>query len=155
MPISRLKLSSEKGDRTKWPRLSSSTYRTTFEKTANGFLRKIAGELLSSQYPRRNPRDCHCQSLPSTARNERRFQPKFRFKRSGLFNFLRELSISSGCGWIDDPRATYDFNQRITWNPFESHASTGRRFAGREISPVDLVQRVVLRFMGIEPCLAG
>src|SRR6266851_1758178 len=62
------------------------------------------------------------------------------------------------CGWgggIDDYCAADDLNQRIAGNPFESHAGAGRSFPRAEVGPVDLVQRVVLRFMCIETCLTG
>src|SRR5579863_10029984 len=71
------------------------------------------------------------------------------------FSMSSRLIQQSGGGWIHHRCAAYDFNQRITWNPLEGHASARRRFAWREISPVDLVQRVVLRFMSIEARLAG
>src|SRR5580698_2947988 len=89
-------------------------------------------------------------AAPSAARNERRFQRKFKFIRSFLSGHSR-LFISKRSGGIHHRCAAYDFNQRITWNPLEGHAGARRRFARGEISPVDFVQRIVLRFMGIEP----
>src|SRR3984957_9587064 len=65
-----------------------------------------------------------------------------------------EADPSASGGWSEDGGATYDLNQRITRDPFQSHAGAGRSFAGRKIRPVDFVQSVVLRFMGVEPCLA-
>src|SRR5580700_1244637 len=92
-------------------------------------------------------------TAPSAARNERRFHPNFKFTRSVLSRPLAKLFISNRRS--DDHCAAYDFNQRIARNPFQSHASAGRSFPRREIGPVDLVQCVILRFMGIEPRLAS
>src|SRR5271170_366863 len=94
-------------------------------------------------------------TAPSAARNERRFQPNFKFMRSILPTSFAKSSIRKRGGRSDDHCAAYDFNQRIARNPFQSHAGAGRGFAWGEIVSVDLVQSVVLRFMGIEPCLAG
>src|SRR5579862_1829903 len=61
-------------------------------------------------------------AAPSVARNERRFQPKFSFMRRFLSMASRLIQPSGGV-WIHDRCAAYDFNQRITWNPLEGHAS--------------------------------
>src|SRR5579859_6819098 len=58
-------------------------------------------------------------------------------------------------GRIHNFCAADDLNQGIPRNPFERHASAGRSLAGRKIGGVDLVQRVVLRLVSIEPGLAG
>jgi len=54
----------------------------------------------------------------------------------------------------NDHCASNDLDQRIARNPLNSHASARRGFAWAEVSAVDFVQRVVLRFMGIEPGFA-
>src|ERR1700722_9314003 len=91
-------------------------------------------------------------TAPSAARNERRFQSNFKFMCCFPLQVFRQLFIG---GRSDDQCAADDFKQRIARNPFQSHAGTGGSFAWGKIRPVNFVQRVVLRFMRIEPCLAG
>src|ERR1700690_1178941 len=71
------------------------------------------------------------------------------------FRVVRDLFVSEGSGRIHYHCAADDFNQRIPRNPIEGHAGARWRFARGEKSPVDLVKRVILRFIGIEPRLAG
>src|SRR5215472_12830003 len=93
-------------------------------------------------------------SAPSAARNERRFQPNFSFKRISSFLRCREsLFVSSRCLWRDHQCTADDLDQRITGNPFNRHAGARRCFSRREIGPINLVQSVVLSLMCIKPRL--
>ncbi len=64
-----------------------------------------------------------------------------------------DISIPELPGWRgrDDRRASNDFDQRIARNPLNRHAGAGWSFPRAEIRPVDFIQRIILRFMGIEP----
>src|ERR1700683_1704334 len=116
---------------------------------ALGFLPKMLAALnlagVNSELP----------AAPSAVRNERRFQPSFKPMRSFPSMLSANLLLGGRCGRSAHIHAADDFNQRIARNPFQSHAGTGRSFAGGEIGSVDLVQRVVLRLVRIEPGLAG
>src|SRR5215469_10591763 len=92
---------------------------------------------------------------PSAARNERRLQPNFEFIPGSPSSPFAKLFISLQHGRIDHYCAPDNFNQRIPRNPFDSHAGSRGSFARREIGPVDLVQRIVLCLMCVEPCLAS
>src|ERR1700686_3995910 len=91
---------------------------------------------------------------PSAAKKERRLQPSFKLMRSFLSTSFAKLFLGGRRGWIDHQSAAHDFNQRIAGNPFQRHTRPRRRFARGEVGPVYLVQRVVLRFVRIEPGLA-
>src|SRR5579863_8343206 len=56
-------------------------------------------------------------TAPIAARNERRFQPNFRFTRSVLSRSSAKLFISNRRS--DDHCTAHDFNQRIARNPFQ------------------------------------
>src|SRR6266702_7187701 len=80
-------------------------------------------------------------TAPSADRKERRFQADFKFMRDSLSMPCTELLAGWRCGWdrrVDDKSAADDFNQRITGNPFESHAGAGRSLPRAEVGPIDL-----------------
>src|SRR5579859_2365753 len=69
-------------------------------------------------------------SVPNAARKERRFQPNFNFMPIPPLPLAPKQSfIGRRCRRPDDQRAAYDFNQRISRNPFHGHARARRRFA--------------------------
>src|ERR1700678_1564998 len=102
-------------------------------------------------------------STPPERTDHRAWRPAQRQRNGGSSQTLSSTHfplntlakhVSASAGRIKDGCATHNLNQRIAGDPFERHAGPGRSFAGRKIRSVDFVQRVVLRFMGVAPCLA-
>src|SRR5438034_324974 len=87
-----------------------------------GFLPKNAA--LSSEGANMPP-----VSVPSAARNERRFQPNFSFMPIRPFPVAANNYLSAGGAGGVTTSAAYDLDQRIPGNPFDGHAGAGRRFA--------------------------
>src|ERR1700733_1119004 len=92
-------------------------------------------------------------AAPIAARNERRLQPNF--IANPLSTDPAHLLVRSRSGRIHNSCTADDLNQGIPRNPFDRHASAGGSLAGGKIGSVDLVQRVVLRLVGIKPGFAG